>query len=93
LDSWQRTGNNDDLDFAVNLADALVERAIIDGDHAWWQFIEHRAAEPLLPPGVGWMQGAAGIAAFLLRICRLTTNGRTAQTTPRLDNWWMLPPT
>jgi hypothetical protein len=93
LDSWQRTGNNDDLDFAVDLADALVERAIIDGDHAWWQFIEHRAAEPQLPPGVGWMQGAAGIAAYLFRICRLTTNGRTAQTTPRLDNWWMLPPT
>ena len=33
--------------------------------HACWRFVEHRNAEPLLPPGVGWMQGAAGIAAYL----------------------------
>lgn len=93
LDSWQRAGDADDLEFAVRLADILLERAVIDGPHARWQFIEHRAAEPLLPPGVGWMQGAAGIAAYLFRICRVIRRGRGADTVPRLDNWWALPPT
>jgi hypothetical protein len=56
-------------DFAVRLGDALVERAVDLGDgRACWRFVEHRAADPLLPPGVGWMQGAAGIAAYLLRL-------------------------
>ena len=45
----------------------LRTTAVREGDHACWRFIEHRAEEPLLPAGVGWMQGAAGIAAFLFR--------------------------
>jgi hypothetical protein len=51
--------------FAVALADDLVDRAYAEGDRAYWRFTEHRNDEPLLPPGVGWMQGAAGIAGFL----------------------------
>lgn len=58
-----------DAAFAVRLGEALVERAIDLGDgRACWRFVEHRADDPLLPPGVGWMQGAAGIAALLLRL-------------------------
>jgi hypothetical protein len=57
-----------DPEFALLLADTLVERAFVDGDRAYWRFIEHRNLEPLLPPGVGWMQGAAGIAAFLFEV-------------------------
>jgi hypothetical protein len=57
-----------DRDFALQLAATLVDRAHVDGDRAYWRFIEHRNAEPLLPPGVGWMQGAAGIAAFLFEV-------------------------
>jgi hypothetical protein len=91
LDSWQREGNLEDVDFANQLADVLVERATIDGPHAYWRFLEHRATEPLLPPGVGWMQGAAGIAAFLLRVHRVSEQGRHAPALPRLDNWWALP--
>ncbi len=70
LDSWQRTGHQKDLDFAMALADALVDRAIRSGSHAYWRFVEHQNPEPLLPPGVGWMQGAAGIAAYLFRAAR-----------------------
>ena len=40
----------------------------VDGDRACWRFTEHRNEDPLLPPGVGWMQGTAGIAAYLLRL-------------------------
>lgn len=53
---------------AVRMAEALVERAVVEDDRAYWRFTEHRAAEPLLPPGTGWMQGAAGIAAFLFEV-------------------------
>jgi lantibiotic modifying enzyme len=91
LDSWQRAGHDEDRDFAVQLADALVDRAVHDGPDAYWQFVEHRAPEPLLPPGVGWMQGAAGIAAFLFRIARLLDDGPAAPAVARMDNWWALP--
>ena len=46
-----------------------------------WRFAEHRNDDPLLPPGVGWMQGAAGIAAYLFRLARVLREGRT--TPPR----------
>jgi hypothetical protein len=59
-----------DPDFALSLADGLVARAYVEGDRAYWRFTEHRNPEPLLPPGVGWMQGAAGIAGFLFEVSR-----------------------
>jgi len=92
LDSWQRTGEPDDLAFALHLADTLVERAVLDGPHAYWRFLEHRAPEPLLPPGVGWMQGAAGMAATLFRCARVVENGRAADPVPRADTWWAVRP-
>ena len=91
LDSWQHHGHDEDLAFAVVLGDALVERAIVSGDLACWRFVEHRADDPLLPPGVGWFQGAAGIAAVLVRLGRLLEQGRTAPAVARMENWWALP--
>jgi hypothetical protein len=91
LDAWQRIGVDDDLGFAEVLADALVERAVVDEDGARWRFTEHRNEDPLLPPGVGWMQGAAGIAAYLLRLARVLREGRTTPAVARLDTWWNLP--
>ena len=92
LDAWQRRGVDDDLAFAQVLGDALVERAIVDGDRACWRFTEHRNDDPLLPPGVGWMQGTAGIAAYLLRLARVLREGRTAPAVARLDTWWNVEP-
>jgi hypothetical protein len=91
LDSWHRSAHDDDLEFALQLADTLVERAVLDGPHAYWRFVEHRAAEPLLPPGVGWMQGAAGIAAFLFHISRVLRDGSDAEPLARMDTWWAQP--
>jgi len=88
----QRAGHAADLEFALHLADVLVERAVREGPHACWRFIEHRADDPLLPPRVGWMQGAAGIAAVLFRAARLLREGDDAACLPRLDTWWALPP-
>ncbi|GHH28350.1 lanthionine synthetase LanC family protein [Lentzea cavernae] len=82
LDSGQHT------DFALHLADVVVERAIPDGDGVCWRFVEHRADEPLLPPGIGWMQGAAGIAGFLFHADRVERGD--ARSVPRVDTWWAL---
>jgi hypothetical protein len=91
LDAWQRLGVDDDLAFAQVLGDALVERAVVDDDGARWRFTEHRNEDPVLPPGVGWMQGTAGIAAYLLRLARVLREGRTTPAAARLDTWWNLP--
>ncbi|MDR7251376.1 hypothetical protein J2X46_000348 [Nocardioides sp. BE266] len=91
LDAWQRRGVEDDLAFAQVLGDAIVSRALVDGDRATWRFTEHRNEDPLLPPGVGWMQGVAGISAYLLRLARVLRGGRTTPAVARLDTWWNLP--
>jgi hypothetical protein len=90
LDSWHHGGDPDDLAFARHLADALVERAVVEGPRAWWRFIEHRNEDPMLPPGVGWMQGAAGIAAYLFHLSRVVEDEPHAPPVPRIDNWWAL---
>ena len=43
------------------------------------------------PPGTSWMQGAAGIAAFLLRLARVLGTGLTAPVVDRPDQWWGVP--
>jgi Lanthionine synthetase C-like protein len=91
LNIWQRQRLDDDLDFAIILADAIVERAIRDGEYVYWRFVEHRNNDPLLPPGPGWMQGAAGIAALLFRLARLLQTGPDAPAVQRMDTWWALP--
>ncbi|MBB5872770.1 lantibiotic modifying enzyme [Allocatelliglobosispora scoriae] len=76
---------------ARTMADALVERAVVDGDGARWRFIEYRQDEPLLPPGTSWMQGAAGIAAYLFRLGRVLEQGLGAKVVDRPDQWWGVP--
>jgi lanthionine synthetase-like protein len=76
---------------AQTMADALAERAIRDPAGAYWRFTEHRQDPPVLPPGTSWMQGAAGIAAFLLRMARVAEHGLTAPVVDRPDQWWAVP--
>ncbi|GAA1530155.1 lanthionine synthetase LanC family protein [Kribbella lupini] len=90
LDSWHRTGSAEDLAFATLLADTLVEHAFHEGG-TYWRFTEHRNENPLLPPAVGWMQGAAGIAAYLLHTARVVEQGTAAQPQQRMDTWWAAP--
>ena len=79
------------MEAARTMGDALVERAIRDDAGARWRFVEHRQDPPLLPPGTSWMQGAAGIAAFLLRLARVSQDGRGAPVVDRPDEWWAVP--
>ncbi|MGI5498799.1 lanthionine synthetase LanC family protein [Lentzea sp. CA-135723] len=80
LDAGQHT------DFALRLADVVVDRALPDGPGVCWRFLEHRNGDPVLPPGIGWMQGAAGIAGFLFHADRVADGD--ARAVPRIDTWW-----
>ncbi|WP_285634165.1 lanthionine synthetase LanC family protein [Lentzea sp. NBRC 102530] len=80
LDSGQHT------DFALRLADVVVDHAVRDGAGVCWRFLEHRDDDPVLPPGIGWMQGAAGIAGFLFHADRVADGD--ARSVPRIDTWW-----
>jgi hypothetical protein len=79
------------LKAAWAMADALAERAVCDNAGARWRFLEHRQDPPLLPPGTSWMQGAAGIAAFLLRLARVIDCGLDTPVVDRPDQWWAVP--
>jgi hypothetical protein len=79
------------LNDARTMADALAERAIRGQDGVYWRFTEHRRDPSLLPPGTSWMQGAAGIAAFLLRLARVMDEGLGAPVVDRPDQWWAVP--
>jgi lantibiotic modifying enzyme len=79
------------LQAARTMGDALAERAIRDKAGARWRFVEHRQDPPLLPPCTSWMQGAAGIAAFLLRLARVIEDGRDTPVIDRPDQWWAVP--
>jgi hypothetical protein len=79
------------VDAARTMGDALAERAIRDHGGAYWRFLEHRQDPPLLPPGTSWMQGAAGIAGYLLRLARVIQDGRSAPVVDRPDQWWAVP--
>ena len=47
-------------------------------------------ADPRLPTGVGWMQEAAGIAAFLFDAGRAARDGAEAAAVPRMESSWAL---
>jgi lantibiotic modifying enzyme len=91
LDAAQDLADPDLMKAARTMGDALVERAIVDDAGARWRFVEHRQDPPLLPPNTSWMQGAAGIAAFLLRLARVADGGLDAPVVVRPDQWWALP--
>lgn len=79
LDRYQATGDEQWLTWADTLADDVMSRAIDQGSGYAWSNTEHTADPPELTPEPGYMQGAAGIAAFLLRLVRVHKSGADAQ--------------
>ena len=84
LDCYQETGDARWLEWSGTLADDVLERSIADGDGVRWSQTEHRVSPPELPPAVGWMQGAAGVAGWLLRLGRVRRD-RAARRLPWPD--------
>jgi lantibiotic modifying enzyme len=83
LDRYQETGDAHWLAWAQALARDVLERCIVDQAGARWSQTEHTASPPELEPAVGWMQDAAGIASWLLRLARVERDGASAQRI-----WW-----
>lgn len=79
------------VDAACVMADAILDRALTDEQGTRWRFVEHRNEDPLLPPNTSWMQGSAGIAAFLLRLARVLDDGLGAPAVVGPDRWWAVP--
>ena len=56
------------LQFARTMTASLLARATRDGEGTRWVQAEHRVRPELLVAQTGWMQGASGVGAWLLRL-------------------------
>lgn len=83
LDRYQESGDTQWLAWAVALARDVLNRRIADDSGVRWSHTEHRLSPPELEPALGWMQGAAGIASWLLRLVRVERDGVSAARI-----WW-----
>jgi lantibiotic modifying enzyme len=83
LDHYQRTGDKDWLAWSETLAVDVLNRSITDESGLTWAHLEHRLDPPDVEPAVGFMQGTAGIASWLLRLSRVQRDGQDAAAT-----WW-----
>ena len=68
LELHQVTGDASHLAFARRVTEALVAKATRDAHGTRWTHAEHRTQPEALAAQTGWMQGAAGIGAWLLRL-------------------------
>jgi lantibiotic modifying enzyme len=84
LDRYQETGDAGWLDWAGVLTDDVLGRSITDAEGVRWSHTEYRTSPPDLPPAVGWMAGAAGIAGWFLRMDRVRRD-RAARRLPWPD--------
>jgi lantibiotic modifying enzyme len=68
LSVHQATGKPEYLAFARKMTASLLDRATRDAQGTRWVQAEHRVQPDLLVAQTGWMQGAAGIGGWLLRL-------------------------
>jgi len=68
LSYHQLTGDDDALAFARAMTDQIMAAATRDDTGTRWVHAEHRVQPDNLAAQTGWMQGAAGIGAWLLRL-------------------------
>jgi lantibiotic modifying enzyme len=78
LDRYQDTAVAEWLSWADDLAEDVLNQRVSDSHGTRWSHTEYRAEPPELPPAVGWMQGTAGIAGWLLRLVRVHADGSQA---------------
>ena len=78
IDAYQQSADQRWLSWADTLARDLADRQTSDAAGVRWSHAEHTADPPELPPAFGWMQGAAGITGFLLRLARAHADGPAA---------------
>lgn len=64
----ERTGEEAYLSLAKRCADVIVAHSRLEGDRRSWIQAEHRDRPDFLEAQTGYMQGAAGIASFLVHL-------------------------
>jgi hypothetical protein len=79
LDRYQESGDAQWLAWARVLAGDVLDRRMQDAAGVRWPNTEHRLDPPERAPALGLMQGAAGIASWLLRLHRVERDGVTAR--------------
>ena len=79
LDLYKELGDRAYLDFARRVAARLLAKATVEGGRAFWVQAEHRTRPDYLFAQTGYMQGAAGIGTYLLR---MASSGRAGS--PRI---------
>jgi lantibiotic modifying enzyme len=72
------------LEFALVVLDDILDRAVRGEAGMRWHNVEHTGDPPELPAQTGWMQGAAGIGAALLRGHRVLSGSGPG---PWLPSW------
>ena len=71
LSLYRESGRKDYLDFARRMGRSILDRARRTESGWCWEQAEHRTRPGLILAQTGWMQGAAGIGAFLLDLERI----------------------
>jgi lantibiotic modifying enzyme len=87
LDLHRLESRPDDLDFAIELVDDLLDRSIVDGAGRRWSNYEYRNEEPHLPPETTYLQGAPGIGSTLLRLHRHLSGDYWTVDWPHAPSW------
>lgn len=68
LDAYRRTKDRKYISAAEKCGETILEKSNVDGLGRRWSFAENRVAPESTAEQTGWMQGAAGIAAFLIEV-------------------------
>ncbi len=68
LDLYAELGDKDYLDFSKRVAARLLAKASVDAGRMFWVQAEHRTRPDYVFAQTGYMQGAAGIGSYLLRL-------------------------
>ena len=89
LDRCQATGDTALLDWTDTLAADVTDRALSTPQGVTWSNTEHTRTPPELPSEPGFMQGAAGIAAWLARLQAFHTRPDTQAAVTRPGPSWL----
>jgi lantibiotic modifying enzyme len=68
LDLYRALGDTAYLEFSKRVASRLLAKATVEEGRMFWVQAEHRTRPDFLFAQTGYMQGAAGIGTFLLRL-------------------------
>ena len=65
---WRKTGEVEYLELAQRCAEVLINVSSLDDQKRCWRHAEHRERPGFVQAQTGYMQGAAGIASFLMHL-------------------------